>query len=94
MRKVEFVVDPTVVPAPPAPQSVRQEISALVIEYQPVELAWTVDYVVDHAVVYGRLKSGHTVCVRDVLLESPKEIEEARTLTAYRHRSQNLLVAS
>lgn len=75
MHKNTAIAKPIEDEAPPAPLSVRNEIRALVIEYQPVELGFAVDYSPTHATVYGKLASGHTVVSNTVLLDQHEQVE-------------------
>ena len=81
--------------SPPLPKVIRQEINALVREYEPVELHWTVDQAgYDQAIVYGTLKSGHVVEARSVYLEDVEDREALEAVTAFEIEQNDMVKAS
>lgn len=70
--------------SPPLPKVIREEINALVREYEPEELKWTVDEAgADQALIYGTLRSGHVVEARRVYLEEVEDREALKAVKAF-----------
>lgn len=81
--------------SPPLPRVIRDEINALVREYEPEELKWTVDQAAyDQALIYGALRSGHVVEARRVYLEDVEDREALEAVTVFEMEQNDKAKAS
>ena len=81
--------------SPPLPKVIRQEINALVREYEPEELHWTVDQAgPDQALIYGTLRSGHVVEARRVHLPDVEDRKALKAVTAFEIQQNDKAKAS